>query len=197
MTIPKIGTPRVTTKFTHKQRLEACGHLYETGSSIKAARACSFPISPRTLRMWNEKDPDFQDNFKQLVADNTKESQAKFRVIIQKGLDEIIDRISNGNVETVSTGELLMVDGEPVIENGKKVMETTMYRTPMSSKDLTYTTGIIIDKHNVSLGQATHITKKLTDETSLMDQFTDIYNKYGAAGIIESVATDVTPKKVN
>jgi len=145
--------------------------------------------------MWNENDPDFQDNFKQLVADNTKESQAKFRVIIQKGLDEIIDRISNGNVETVSTGELLMVDGEPVIENGKKVMETTMYRTPMSSKDLTYTTGIIIDKHNVSLGQATHITKKLTDETSLMDQFTDIYNKYGAAGIIESVATDVTPTK--
>ena len=166
--------------FTHDEKMEAAAQLYMTGCSRKAARKLPFEIASRTIRGWAQKDPDFQDKFKRLVEDNTQEAQANYRVIIQKGLDEIVDRVEHGNKKVVA-GDV------SVDEDGKKVVETVEYREPMTSKDLTYTTGILIDKYNVSLGQATRITKTQTDESDLMAQFEQIYKTYGGGGVINVV----------
>ena len=184
---------------TYAQRMEAAAMLYMHGTSRKAAKNCSFPVAASTIRTWKNQNSDFQDNYKQLIADNTAEAQTKYREIIQKGLEALVDRIDHGNVKAVSTGEYLKdEDGEFVLnERGLKVMGTSEYREPMTSKDLTYTTGIMIDKYNVSLGQATSIRKTVTDEKALMEGFTKIYDQYGTKGIIDAVANDVTPKKLS
>ena len=171
----------IQKRFTDKEKMEAAAQLYITGCSRKAARKLPFDIAARTIRGWAQNNPDFQDKFKQLVADNTQESMAKFRVIISTGLDALTDRIEHGNIKVVA-GDVV------VAEDGTKSVETIEYREPMTSKDLTYSMGITFDKYSLSLGRATRITQTNTNEDALLDQFKAIYDKFGPPVI------DVTPR---
>lgn len=163
------------------QKLEAAAQVYATGDAEAAAKALPFSITGRTIRKWRQFDPDFQSHYEQLLEDNEELSRIKWRRLIQGGLDALVDRVEKGNVKAVAVdGEYLTDEDGNFIRNerGKKILETAEYREPMTSKDLTYTTGIMIDKYRVSLGQPSRITKSADTNTDMAGQFKNIYKDF-------------------
>jgi hypothetical protein len=161
-------------------KLRAAAELYITGDSRKAAKNLNGLVASRTIRQWKKDCPDFQNHMAQLMEDNEEESRVKYRQIIQRGLDLLVDRLDKGNVRTEAIkGEFVMEDGEYALNSrGNKIAKTAEYREPMNSKDITYATGIIIDKYRVSLGQPSRITQGADSSDDMEKKFRAIHDKF-------------------
>lgn len=164
--------------YSPDQKMAAAAEYYLTGSSEKAAKNLGGTIPGRTIRYWIANDALFKSHYEEMLEANQQESQAKYRDIIQKGLDALADRIENGN-RKVERIELQDEDGKPKVdERGRVCRESVEYREPMTSKDLTYTTGIMIDKYRVSLGQPSRITKAAQSQDDLLNTFRQIASEF-------------------
>ena len=165
----------------HDVKLRAAAEYYMTGSTEKAAKNMKGLVAARTIRGWKQGDTAFQNHMAQLIEDNEEESRVKYREIIQKGLDALVDRIDRGNVKvTPIEGEFETDNDGNILKNtrGKPILKTAEHREPMTSKDLTYTTGIMIDKNRVSLGQPSRITKAAESAEDMKQMFKNVHKEF-------------------
>ncbi len=105
------------------------------GSSVKAAKQLKIP--GRTIRQWYKGD-DWPALLESVRAEFEEVIQQKYSGVINASLDQLQDRIFNGDYAFNKQGELV--------------------RKPMSGKDLSVVNGISYDKLRLSLGQPTTIT---------------------------------------
>lgn len=164
-TVPAVSNE---TK-AHHQRLQAAAEYYLTGSTEKAAKNM-VDINASTIRRWRQSCPIFQNHLAELIEQNEEESRSKYRAIIQNGLDALHDRILHGNIKVEKV--------DIIEEDGKKKIVTADYRVPMTSGELSYSTGILIDKNRVSLGQPSRITKSADSKQDLEEAFKSVYNDF-------------------
>jgi hypothetical protein len=153
-------------------KLQAAAELYLTGSSKKASDNLGGVVTDRCIRKWKQNDPDFQNHFMQIAEDDEQESLVKYRRIIAKGLKVQEDRLDNGNVKVIPTGEVLEDD------EGNKVPETIQYREPVTLKDATVATGVMIDKNRVAMNLPSRITGGKDNASDMMDAFRKICDQF-------------------
>lgn len=125
---------------------EAAVAAYVVGGTFARAETIT-GINQVTIRRWREREPAWWEETEHRIrVEHEQEHRAKIREIIVDGLNELHDRIRNGDA---------FIDKE-----GKE------YRRKMSGKDLNIAAGTMIDKLRVSLGQATSIAGKSADSTT-------------------------------
>jgi hypothetical protein len=161
--------------YTHEFKLNAVALFYDKGT-YKAVGE-ELRVDQKTIASW-VRAPEGQKMLIKMREDMEEELRHKYAIIIHKGMDGLNDRLDNGNVKTA------LVNGD--------VKE---WREPMNSKDLTYTTGIMIDKFRVSMNQPTRISKSTDGGASLLEDFEAIANKVIEKRVDQSIPGEA--KKIN
>ena len=160
--------PKAQKAYTHEEKLWAAQEYYSTGSSVRAEKITGIPHT--TITKWKREDPDFQNVYQYFKDDNEDKYRAQMTRIIGEGLDQIEDRVTNGEYK---------VDGvEHTEEDGETVVKAKTYRVPMTGKDLTYTTGITIDKLRVSNNLPTKIVGGVDETQNLLAAFEKLAEKH-------------------
>lgn len=96
------------------------------------------------IRMWRERQPAwFEEVASRIRQEHEEEHRARIREVIVSALDQLADRVANGDHILGKEGELI--------------------RRPMIGRDLVIASGTMIDKLRLSLGQPTSISGKATD----------------------------------
>lgn len=146
--------------YTDKQRIEAVTLYAATGSARKVNELTGIPVD--TLRKWR-KQPWFLDLLDEIRAENDDVIDQKFNEIIVSALDQLQDRVVNGD-------HVLTKDGELV-------------RKPVVARDLSIVTAINIDKRQLLRGKPTSRSEQVTNQSIderlrvLADNFTALSGK--------------------
>ena len=127
--------PRKKRTYSESDKKAAALATLIHGSSVKAAKQLKIP--GRTIRQWYKGD-DWPALLESVRAEFEEVIQQKYSSVINASLDQLQDRIFNGDYAFNKQGELV--------------------RKPMSGKDLSVVNGISYDKLRLSLGQPTTIT---------------------------------------
>lgn len=128
--------------YTDKERIEAVALYAATGSYPRVAELTG--ISAPTLRGWG-KEEWFHTLLEEIRAENDQAIDAKFNDIIGKALDQLGDRVENGDFVLTKDGELL--------------------RKPVAARDLSIVTAINIDKRQLLRGKPTSRTEAVANQS--------------------------------
>lgn len=146
-----LGT---NSKYTNDDRILAATYYAVTGSSLQAEKhmAAVGRICPAvTIRHWKNNSKWWKPVLAEVRKAKNEELDAKLTDVIMCGVEQLRDRMENGNVKFIpSTGE--------------------MVRVPLTSTELARDTiGIMYDKRALLRGDPTQrIEKTSTDETLRM-----------------------------
>lgn len=118
--------------YPEEKKIEAATVYAATGSLQRASELTGVPI--HTLRSWRSSE-DFQALLKEVWTENNEKIDSKFTEIIEKSLDQIIDRLDSGDFHVSRNGELV--------------------RKPISAKELSLVQAINVDKRQLLRGLPT------------------------------------------
>lgn len=118
--------------YPDSMKLEAVVIYAATGNLIQAASIAKVPVN--TLKSWRTTQW-FQDLLKEVREENNEKIDAKFTEIVEKSLEQLVDRVENGDYHVLRDG--------------------TLARKPVSAKDLSLVSAINIDKRQLLRGEAT------------------------------------------
>lgn len=118
--------------YPEEKKIEAAAVYAATGSMIRVEEVTGVPMS--TLKSWRASE-DFQILLREVWEENNERIDAKFTEIIQKSLDQVIDRLDNGDFIVTRTGQLV--------------------RKPISAKELSLVQAINVDKRQLLRGLPT------------------------------------------
>jgi hypothetical protein len=164
---------RKWTAYTQEEKMHAIAEFYNDGTYARTARKTGIP--KKTLEGW-VKSPEGQQWLVMIRENAEEEFRNQAAGIIQKGLAQINDRIDNGNTKTA-------------LYRG----EVKEWKEPLTAKELTVTTGILVDKLRVSLNLPTRIARSEGNQDMLLDQFEKVTEK-----LLEKRANSAIPgDKVN
>lgn len=132
-------------QFSLEQREQAVAAYVASGTLAGAEEATGIPAD--TIGSWRRRNPawwqDVENQLRELYEDKRR---AKLERIIVAGLDQVEDRVVNGECVADDKGGFTK-------------------RKPMASKDLILATGLMIDKLRISLGQATSISGRASESS--------------------------------
>jgi hypothetical protein len=123
----------------------AVAHFALTGNIRRVAEITTIP--EYTLRGW-KKEPWWQEMLDRVRIEGDEERDSKFSKIIDKAMDEINDRLENGDfILEAKTGQLK--------------------RKPISARDATIVTSTMIDKRQLLRGQPTSRSERVSTKDTL------------------------------
>ena len=162
-------------RYSHETVLAAAQAYYIKGNCRKAAKEVNSiygtEIPHQTISAWKRNNADFQNAIQEFRDDNEDKFRAKTTILIQKGLDEMQDRLEFGNIKVDEVRH-------SVDEDGNKTVEVDSHREKVGLKDLTYATGVMTDKLRVSLNLPTRITQGIDQTQNLLERFEEIAAQY-------------------
>lgn len=124
--------------YSQAKKQHAVALYAATGDLSKSAELAEIPKS--TLQKWRT-EPWFQALMHEVWEENNERIDAKFSEIIEKSLDQVVDRLENGDVK--------------VLKDGKTV------RVPISARDLSLVSAINVDKRQLLRGLPTSRSESL------------------------------------
>lgn len=127
--------------YTDKERIEVAT-LYAALGSVKAVGALT-RVSEGTIRGWT-KEEWFRTLLDEIRAENDQAIDAKFTDIVGKTLDQLSDRVENGDHVLTKSGEVV--------------------RVPVKARDLSIVAAINIDKRQLLRGKPTSRTEQIKDQ---------------------------------
>lgn len=122
--------------YPEQKRIEAATLYAATGNMARVSELSGVPL--HLVRTWRRTDW-FQDLLREIWEENNEKIDAKFTQIIEKSLEQIQDRLENGDVHVLKTGEII--------------------RKPISAKDLSLVSAINVDKRQLLRGLPTARTE--------------------------------------
>jgi hypothetical protein len=128
--------------FPDEKKVEAAAVYAATGSLQRTEQVTGVPM--KQLRSWRATD-EFKALLREVWEENNEKIDAKFTEIIEKSLDQVIDRVENGDFR-------LGKDGEPK-------------RVPISAKDLSLVQAINVDKRQLLRGLPTSRSEAASAES--------------------------------
>lgn len=136
------------SRYSAEQKINALTHFIITGSYQKSADMTGIPA--HTIRGWATRTPWWQEAMDKIRKHQNNELDARISLLFSKAMDEIDDRIENGD---------FVIDRK----TGQK------HRVPVAAKDLTSIVCYLYDKRALMRGDVTSITantspKKLLEE---------------------------------
>jgi len=132
------------SKYTDKERMEVIAHYAVLGNQTKVSELTNIP--QQTISQWS-KNEWWQEALSRVRLEKAEELDAMLTNSIHKALDQVQDRIDNGD-EIIQSGQAL--------------------RRKMTGKDLATTAGILFDKRQISRNLPTSISAK-TDDAKLLE----------------------------
>jgi hypothetical protein len=126
------------------KKIEVASVLVVTGSFKKTAELTK--LTEGTIRGWNNQEW-FQNLMAKIRKENDQIIDAKSSKIIHGALEQIEDRLENGDHVVLKTGEVI--------------------RKPVSIRDLALVSAITIDKRQLLRGLPTSRTENMSSETQL------------------------------
>jgi len=136
----------MTKKYTREDRYKAAALFIGTGNSEAVSRETGIPGS--TIRHWAQHDEDFQLICQEYQAECGQKWRYKYAQIIDETIEQIFDRIRNGDfVRDTKTGEL--------------------NRVPVKAKELTIIEAIHFDKLRLLESQPTAIVQRESSDEYL------------------------------
>ena len=142
-----MGAPHngIATKpgwYPDEKRIEVATLFAVTGSKTRVEALTGVPRA--TVARWIREDW-FKDLLEAIRAENDQLLDAKMTEIVVKALDQVEDRVENGDT-------VILKDGTPV-------------RRPMTGKDLSIVQAIQIDKRQLLRGKPTSRTEQISNQT--------------------------------
>lgn len=122
-------TPKGWYEETHK--IHAAALYFATGDIAKSAELSKVP--PTALKRWLNEDW-FLALMEELRRENNAKIEAKFNSILEKAIDQVEDRVANGNFQFDQKN-------------------SEVIRIPASLRDLTQVTATIVDKRQTIQGK--------------------------------------------
>lgn len=145
---PKTGKANANGWHSEKDRIRAATVYAVTGNASRTAELTGIPSG--TIRQWKTQEwwPQVIDRIRQ---EHDDELDVKFTAIVDKTIEQINDRIENGDYHyDIKKGELV--------------------RKPMGGKELGVVTSIFVDKRELIRGKK----KQQMDQQSIKDRLDQI-----------------------
>lgn len=127
--------------WSDNKRIEAATIFAATGNLTQTAELTKIPLP--TVRGWR-KEEWFQELLREIHLENNDKIVAKLTTIVDSALDQLADRVVNGD-------HVVLRDGQVV-------------RRPIPAKDLSLVSAINIDKRQLLRGEATSRSESVTVE---------------------------------
>jgi hypothetical protein len=127
------GLDHPLSKHSPDVKINAVTTFILTGSLLKAATFSGVPYA--LVRSWSSKSDWWKQSIDKIRKQKNDELDARITITIDKTMNEISDRLENGDVVLRPTGELV--------------------RKPLSGKELTTMLGILYDKRALMRGDPT------------------------------------------
>lgn len=118
--------------FPEQKKIEVTTLYAALGNIAKVAELSKVPAG--TIQTWR-KQPWFQELLREIRTENNEKIDAKFTEIVESALEQISDRVSNGDYHVLRDGSLV--------------------RRPVSAKDLSLVAAINVDKRQLLRGEPT------------------------------------------
>lgn len=118
--------------YPEEKRIEAVTIYAATGHFGKTAELTKVP--EHLIRQWRKQDW-FKELLNEVRAENNEKLDAKFTEIVEKSLEQLVDRVENGDYH--------------VLRDGSTV------RKPIAAKDLSLVAAINVDKRQLLRGEPT------------------------------------------
>lgn len=149
--------------YPEKKKLEAVGLYAALGQVKKVAEIAKVPV--HTIQNWR-KQQWFQDCLREIREENNEKLDAKFTEIIEEALEQVTDRVRNGDFTQNAKGEVV--------------------RRPISAKDLSLVVAINYDKRALGRGDPTsrteqtgNVTEKTVDRLEKLAETFENLAKHG------------------
>jgi len=143
-------------KYGVEEKLQAAMAYLITGNSVDASKVCGIP--DKTIRDWT-RETWWADFIGEARKDKNDELDACFTDIIHKAVGEVRDRIETG---------------DPVVQK-----DGTVSRKPVSARDATLVTAVLVDKRAILRGEPTRISKSISEKDRLKDLAKDLEDVIG------------------
>lgn len=130
--------------WSEKKRIEATTLFAALGNFTRVAELSGVPA--HTLRQWAKEDW-FVRLLEDIRAENDQALDAKFSNIVHTALDQVQERLENGDT-------VLLRDGTPV-------------KKPIPAKELAQISSSVVDKRQLLRGKPTSRTEKVTESDRL------------------------------
>lgn len=118
--------------YPEEKRIEAVTLYAATGNFVTVSELSGVPVP--TLKSWRNSEW-FQNLLKEIRTENNEKLDAKFTEIVESSLEQLSDRVKNGDYVVTKRGELV--------------------RKPISAKDLSLVAAINVDKRQLLRGEPT------------------------------------------
>lgn len=118
--------------YPEEKRIEAVTLYAATGHFGRTSDLCGVPEA--TVRAWR-KTEWFNELLREVRQENNEKIDSKFTEIIEKSLEQLVDRVENGDHHVLRDG--------------------TLVRKPISAKDLSLVAAINVDKRQLLRGEPT------------------------------------------
>lgn len=122
--------------YPEQKRLEVVSLFAATGNFKQVSELTSVPVP--TIKVWRKQDW-FQELLKEIRDENNEKIDAKFTEIIENALEQVADRVQNGDFVVTPRGDLI--------------------RRPIPAKDLSLVVAINVDKRQLLRGEPTNRTE--------------------------------------
>lgn len=133
--------------YPEQKRIEAVTIYAATGRFTTVAELTGVPET--TIRQWR-KQPWFQELLLEIRSENNEKIDAKFTEIIEGALEQLADRVANGD-------HVVLRDG-------------TVVRRPIPAKDLSLVAAINVDKRQLLRGEPTSRSEQIGNDTKPLDR---------------------------
>ena len=137
--------------YTPEEKLGACMAYVVTGSDREASKMTGIPSA--TIRYWKASAPWWPDTIAKLRKQKQDELDGRLTKVIHQAVDEIEDRLSNGD-------EVL----------GK---DNVILKKKMAGRDIAISMGALFDKRQMIRGDPTSISAKGTTADQLKEIMTE------------------------
>lgn len=138
--------------YTPEEKIGAVMAYMVTGTSRKASRICGVPEG--TIRWWKARSLWWDSTMAECRRKKQDELDAMTTNVIHKAVEQIEDRVQNGNTRRNK-------DGEEV-------------NTPMTAQELSMVVGILFDKRQLIRGDPTSRTETVSES----ERLNELQNKF-------------------
>jgi hypothetical protein len=132
--------------YTDKEKLNAVCVFAVAGNSRRVAEITKIPEA--TIRTWKATEW-WNDAMSRIITEQDEELNSKLTILVNKAVDEVNDRLENGNY----------------VYNPKL---DKLIRKPVDAKELAIVTAISIDKRQLLRGQPTSRIERISQDERLL-----------------------------
>jgi len=157
--------------YSPEQKVHAAQAYLITGTSIQAQKYCG--VKADVIRAWKSRADWWPELFTTIKKNKNDELEASFTRIMDKTIEEIGDRLDNGDTKVMRDG--------------------TLQRVPMGGKEISIILSIMYDKRALLRGDVTSRVERKDGNamTLLQSKFEDIAKQLEAKPINETYTIEI------